>query len=305
MPSNPCWPSPRPSSWTAPRRSPVPRRWSPSSSGNSAPHSSKACSRGPSRIPRRKRGHAALFVWARLPPPWRPTTLICQHGEVQFTRPYWRCPACGQTYAPADTAGELPPGNASWGVRAMAALVGALVPQGEAWRERQAAALWEDGPQTTLRALIALQRDARCRRRPGRRRGPASPISGIIATGWTMPTRGGAASPVAVDGSNPPSKPPSKRGRKGRGCAGRPRMSRPSSMCGVPSRMATSCWPVPRRKPPRARPGILPPPRRGPGLPLQHPRPPARPTRHVATPRPPDLPIKQAARIVKGAVHLG
>ena len=47
---------------------------------------------------------------------------------MQLTRSYWRCPACGQTCAPADTAWELPPGNASWGVRAAAALVGALVP---------------------------------------------------------------------------------------------------------------------------------------------------------------------------------
>lgn len=47
---------------------------------------------------------------------------------MHLTRTYWRCPACGQTCAPADTAWELPPGNASWGVRAAAALVGALLP---------------------------------------------------------------------------------------------------------------------------------------------------------------------------------
>lgn len=58
----------------------------------------------------------------------RPRTLITRLGEVQVTRAYWHCPQCGRGEAPADAVWGLPPGQASWGVRSCASLLGALIP---------------------------------------------------------------------------------------------------------------------------------------------------------------------------------
>ncbi|MHB0936006.1 MAG: hypothetical protein ACYDCO_04340 [Armatimonadota bacterium] len=59
---------------------------------------------------------------------YRPRVLTTQLGETHVERAYWHCPACGQGAAPADAAWELPSGQASWGVRACASLLGVLLP---------------------------------------------------------------------------------------------------------------------------------------------------------------------------------
>jgi hypothetical protein len=59
---------------------------------------------------------------------YRPRVLTTQVGEVRVARAYWHCPACGAGQAPADAVWGLPPGQASWGVRQSASILGALVP---------------------------------------------------------------------------------------------------------------------------------------------------------------------------------
>ena len=185
--------------------------------------------------------------------------------------------------------------------------VAALLPQGDLWREAQATALWESGPQTTLRALIGLQRD------------PALPEA----------TREAARSCFTYLWHNRHRVDYAEARRRGFPCgSGRIESTIKSTlqarakgpgMCWEPDHVqavlnvrcaiengdftlacaqakAAACSPWDA-----APPALL----RGPGLPVKHPQPPVRPTRHVATSRPPDLSIKQASRIIRGAFHLG
>jgi len=186
--------------------------------------------------------------------------------------------------------------------------VAALLPEGTAWRETQATALWEVGPRPTLRALLALQREdtlpaatqeaaracftylwhnrhrvdyAEARRRgfpcgSGRIESTIKATVQARAKGPGMrwaPAHVQAVLNVRCAIEN---------GDFALACAQAKAAARPATALSGP----------------RA-------PLRGPGVPAQHPHPPARPTRQVATPRPPDLSLTQAARIVKGAVHLG
>jgi len=62
---------------------------------------------------------------------FRGRTLTTRAGEAHLVRGYWHCPACGTGCAPDDEVWDLPPGNASWGVRDGASLLGALLPSFE------------------------------------------------------------------------------------------------------------------------------------------------------------------------------
>lgn len=62
---------------------------------------------------------------------FRPRTLTTRVGEARLVRGYWHCAACGTGHAPDDVTWDLPPGNASWGVRDGASLLGAVLPSFE------------------------------------------------------------------------------------------------------------------------------------------------------------------------------
>jgi len=62
---------------------------------------------------------------------FRGRTLTTRAGEAHLVRGYWHCPACGTGCAPEDEIWDWPPGNASWGVRDGASLLGALLPSFE------------------------------------------------------------------------------------------------------------------------------------------------------------------------------
>ena len=62
---------------------------------------------------------------------FRGRTLTTRAGEAHLVRGYWHCPVCGTGCAPDDDVWDLPPGNASWGVRDGASLLGALLPSFE------------------------------------------------------------------------------------------------------------------------------------------------------------------------------
>ena len=66
----------------------------------------------------------------------RPRTFLTRNGRVTVTRAYYHC-SCGRGHAPADSACQLPPGQATWAVQDRVALLGAWVPF------RQAAKLYE------------------------------------------------------------------------------------------------------------------------------------------------------------------
>ena len=62
---------------------------------------------------------------------FRERHLTTRAGDVTLVRGYWHCAACGTGEAPDDAAWDLPPGNASWGVREGSSLLGALLPSFE------------------------------------------------------------------------------------------------------------------------------------------------------------------------------
>jgi hypothetical protein len=185
--------------------------------------------------------------------------------------------------------------------------VATLLPEGTAWRDIQATALWERGPQTTLRALLALQREATL---PEATRAAARSCFTYL---WHNRHRVDYAEarrrgfPCGSGRVESTIKATLQARAKGPGMRWEPHHVQAvlNVRCAIENgdfMLACAQAKAAARSPWKAAAST---PLRGPGLPVQHPHPPARPTRRVATPRPADLTIKQATRIIKGAFQLG
>jgi hypothetical protein len=185
--------------------------------------------------------------------------------------------------------------------------VATLLPAGARWRETQATALWEQGPQTTLRALIALQRDATL---PEATREAARACLTYLWHNRHRVDYAGARRrgfPCGSGRIESTIKATLQARAKGPGMRWEPDHVQAvlNARCAVENGdFALACT---QAKAAAGAPwsAAAAAPLRGPGVPRTHPHPPARPTRHVATPRPSDLSTKQAARIITGAFHLG